>query len=91
MRARSSFTHVGLEIEHALQVRVSSSQVVHREEHPAAFTHFAEHAPAEVVVGEGRRFGDLHEHVMVVKKERIVRANEPARAELVRVQVDEQR
>ena len=50
-----------------------------------------EHARAQVEVAERGGFGDLQVHACVVEPDGVVGLNQPARAQLVRVDVHEQR
>jgi hypothetical protein len=57
----------------------------------AARAKLAQHLLAELEVSERHRFRDLQVHLVIVQKDGIVRAHEPAFVQLLRVNVEEQR
>ncbi len=83
--------HVRLQVDDALQVGVPGAQVVDDQVGAAARANLLQHACAQTEVAERCRLGDLEVNGAIVKEQRIVRAHQPAVAQLVRVQVDEQR
>ena len=83
--------HLGLEVRDDLQVGIAGAQVVDDQVRGGAAAHLAKDARAEVEVRDGRGLGDFEVNVVVVREDRIVRADEPPLFELVRVEVDEER
>jgi len=81
----------GFEIRDELQVGVTSAQIVDHQVRARAGADFAQHAHAQVEVGERHRFGDLQINVVVMRENGIIGADEPAVLQLVGMQVEEDR
>jgi hypothetical protein len=82
--------HGGREIRHALQVRVAGAEVVDDQVRARASAQLFEDTHAQLEVLERRGLRDLQVHGTVVKADRVVGLHEPAGAQLMGVDVDEQ-
>src|SRR6185295_3998099 len=80
---------LGLEVGDPTQIRITGAKVVDHQVDGPARAYVAKNIHAELEMQKRHRLGNFQIDIVVVRKNRIVGAHQPAFAELVRMNVEE--
>ncbi len=83
--------HLGLEVGDSAEVRVARAEIVDDEVNAATRPYLAQNVETQLKVRERHRLGDFEKYFVVVREDGIVGAHQPTIAQLVGVDVEEDR